>query len=84
MSVNLHFLDTRFFYSPFILFLQSLMVDGLIGLIGINVRRHVGVVFTGEPEPAPIQVLHMVDENVKGRKMKGEIAILMNAVSHCL
>ena len=58
------------------------MVDGLIGLIGINVRRHVGVVFTGEPEPAPIQVLHMVEPNVMDWKMKGEIAILLNAVSH--
>merc|ERR1719402_582480 len=58
---------------------KSLMADGLIGLIGINVRRHVGVVFTGEPEPAPIQVLHMVEPNVMDWKMKGEIAILLNA-----
>ena len=57
------------------------MVSGLIGLVGINVRRHVGVVFTGEPEPAPIQVLHMVEPNVMDWKMKGEIAILLNAVS---
>merc|ERR1719309_1233375 len=58
---------------------QSLMVSGLIGLVGINVRRHVGVVFTGEPEPAPIQVLHMVELNVMDWKMKGEIVILLNA-----